>query len=84
MPGPDKTGPQGNGPIIIREFSRCRVAPVPAQEPVDAAQPAHNEDGSAISQGSAHNNPVNGRRRREIPCGRGQGFEFGGRRLLQA
>jgi len=82
MPGLDGTGPEGKGPIIGRRFGRSRMASVPALEPAIAAQPDHNEEGSAVPQGPIQNTPVYGRGRGGIPCGCGQGFGFrGGRRL---
>jgi len=83
MPGFNRTGPQGNGPMTGRGFGRCRMAPVPAQEPATAAQLAHDDNGFAMSRGSAQNIPVYGRGRGGIPCGCGQGFGFGGGRRLR-
>jgi len=81
MPGLNGTGPVGNGPMSGRRFGRCRMANVPAA----TAQPAHDENGRAMTmtQASEQNNPVCGRGRGGIPCGCGRGFGFGGGRRFQ-
>ncbi|MDO9036183.1 MAG: hypothetical protein Q7U51_13415 [Methanoregula sp.] len=63
MPGLDGMGSEGSSLIIGRELGGCRIESVLVQEPVDAAQPAHNENGPVISQGSAQDIPVYGRGR---------------------
>jgi hypothetical protein len=83
MPELNGMGPQGNDPMIGRGLGRCRMAPVPAQEPAAVAQPAHDNNGAARSQGSAQNIPVYGRGRGGIPCGCGRGYGFGGGRRLR-
>ena len=80
MPGLNGTGPQGNGPMSGRGFGRCRMATAPAQVPAATAQPAHDENGLAMTQASEQNIPVYGRGRGGIPCGCGRGFGFGGGR----
>ena len=83
MPGLNGTGPQGNGLMSGRGFGRCRMAPVPAQEPAAPIQQVNEESEPAMSQGSVQNIPVYGRGRGGVPCGCGRGFGFGGgRRLL--
>jgi len=83
MPGLNGTGPQGIGPMSGRGFGRCRMTPVPAQETAIPAQPAHDENGPSMSQGSLQNMPVYGRDRGGIPCGCGRGFGFGGGRRFR-
>jgi len=63
MPGLNGTGPQGNGPTCGRGFGRCRMVPVPAHVPATATQPDQDQNGAAVSQGSAQNIPVYGRGR---------------------
>ncbi len=70
------TEPQGNSPMSGRGFGRCRMAPVPAA----TAQPAHDENGPAMTQASEQNIPVYGCGRGGIACGCGWGFGFGGSR----
>jgi hypothetical protein len=82
MSGLNGTGPQGSGPMSGRGFGRCRMAPVPTQDAIPA-QPDHDENGPAMSQGSLQNIPVYGRGRGRIPCGCGRGFGFGRGRRFQ-
>mgnify|MGYP007088120631 CR=1 FL=1 len=78
MPGLNGTGPHGNGAMSGRRFGRCPVAPVPAQVPFATTQPAYDENGSTITQGSDQDIPVHDRGWGRISCGCGRGIRFGG------
>ena len=83
MPGLNGTGPQGNGLMSGRGLDRCSMAPVAAVEISSLEQPAHDENGVAMSQGPSQIIPVYGRGRGGVPCGCGRGFGFGGQRRLR-
>jgi hypothetical protein len=83
MPGYNRSGPQGNGPMSGRRLGRCRILPVPAQGPVTTARPVYYENEAALAQGFVLDSPVYGRVRGGIRCGREQDFGFGGGRCAR-
>lgn len=83
MPGLNRTGPQGNGPMSGRGLGRCRMVPVPAQELKTTARLVYHENEAALVQGSVPDVPAYGRRRGGIPCGCDRGFGFGGGRCAR-
>lgn len=83
MPGFDRTGPIGRGPMTGRGFGYCRTAYQPAQPQTTSS--GENQTGVTSEnvpvfqppvQGQA---PVYGAGRGGIPYGGGRGCAFGGR-----
>lgn len=83
MPGFDRTGPFGRGPMTGRGFGYCRTGYQPARQPVTSSEEVRTEVTNETIpvyqppvQGQA---PMYGAGRGGMPYGQGRGFGCGGR-----
>lgn len=84
MPGFDRTGPRGRGPMTGGGFGYCRTA-VPANRSPDESKEGTDDKDSVQNTGTypktrPEDDQVYGRGRGGIPCGGGFGYGGGRRR----